>query len=189
MANKIFVDLDKVTAPTEQEAQVLSDTAQIHANQMRKKIKKISVAPGEGGKFQNWGDDIFLEEKMFPEKFPYGTGGYLSTCMDDPDKNLGFAAYCVNQIMSCDEKFRNDSIYLFFLLLVKELIMLKRCKTTYLRQATKIPNLNKADVLNIKHENLGRYNRSFEVFKNMRGTSMYYEDSKKNLMASAARLT
>ena len=61
--------------------------------------------------------------------------------------------------------------------------MLKRCKTTYLRQATKIPNLKKADVLNLKHENLGRYNRSFEVFKNMRGTSMYYEDSKKNLMA------
>ena len=61
--------------------------------------------------------------------------------------------------------------------------MLKRCKTTYLRQATKIPNLNKSDVLNLKHENLGRYNRSFEVFKNMRGTSMYYEESKKNVMA------
>ena len=85
--------------------------------------------------------------------------------------------------MSCDEKFRNDSIYLFFLLLVKELIMLKRCKTTYLCQATKIPNLNKSDVLNLKHENLGRYNRSFEVFKNRRGTSMYYEESKKNVMA------
>merc|ERR1711942_245061 len=69
----------------------------------------------------------------------------------------------------------------FFILLTS--IMLKRCKTTYLRQATKIPNLNKSHVLNQKHENLGRYNRSFEVFKNMRGTSMYYEESKKNLMA------
>ena len=85
--------------------------------------------------------------------------------------------------MPCDDKFRNDSTYLFFLLLVKELIMLKRCKTTYLRQATKLPNLSKADVLNMKHENLNRFNRSFEVFKNMRGTSMYYEESKKNLMA------
>merc|ERR1712208_171546 len=54
---------------------------------------------------------------------------------------------------------------------------------TYLRQATKIPNLTKSDVLNLKHENIGRFNRSFEVFKNMRGTSMYYENSKKNLMA------
>jgi dTDP-4-dehydrorhamnose reductase len=96
---------------------------------------------------------------------------------------MGFANYCVNQILSADAKFRNDSTYLFFLLLVKELVMLKRCKTTYLRQATRIPNLTKDDVLNFKHENLSRFNRSFEVFKNMRGTSMYYEESKKNLMA------
>ena len=96
---------------------------------------------------------------------------------------MGFAAYCVNQILSADPKFRNDSTYLFFLLLVKELVMLKRCKTTYLRQATRIPNLTKNDVLNLKPENLNRFNRSFEVFKNMRGTSMYYEESKKNLMA------
>ena len=178
-----ILELDAITAPTEEQAKILSDTAHLHATRMRKKMEKISVAPGESGKFQNWGEDIFLEERMFPDKFPYGTGGYLSTCMDNPEKNLGFAAYCVNQIMSCDEKFRNDSIYLFFLLLVKELIMLKRCKTTYLRQATKIPNLNKSHVLNQKHENLGRYNRSFEVFKTMRGTSMYYEESKKNLMA------
>ena len=61
--------------------------------------------------------------------------------------------------------------------------MLKRCKTTYLRQATRTPNLTKSDVINFRHENLNRYNRSFEVFKNMRGTSMYYEESKKNLMA------
>ena len=85
--------------------------------------------------------------------------------------------------MSCDSKFRNDSTYLFFLLLVKELIMLKRCKTTYLRQATKLPNLTRTDVLNLKHENLSRFNRTYEVFKNMRGTSMYYEQSKKNLLA------
>ena len=85
--------------------------------------------------------------------------------------------------MSGDPKFRNDSTYLFFLLLVKELVMLKRCKTTYLRQATRTPNLTKSDVINFRHENLNRYNRSFEVFKNMRGTSMYYEESKKNLMA------
>ena len=91
-----------------------------------KKMQKISVAPGEFGSFKNWGDDIYLEEKIFPEKFPYGTGGYLSSVLDNPENNLGFAEYCVNQIMSCDPKFRNDSTYLFFLLLVKELIMLKR---------------------------------------------------------------
>ena len=82
-------------------------------------------------------------DNLFPEKFPYGTGGYLSSAIDNQDNNLGFANYCVNQIMSCDPKFRNDSTYLFFLLLVKELIMLKRCKSTYLHQATKIFEFDK----------------------------------------------
>ena len=156
--DEILTELDVLTAPTAEQATMLSNTAQTHAKKVQKQMEKIAVAPGESGKFQNWGDDIYLEEKMFPEKFPFGTGGYLSTCMDNPENNLGFAAYCVNQIMSCDEKFRNDTIYLFFLLLVKELIMLKRCKTTYPQQATKIPNLKKSDVLNLKHENLGRFN-------------------------------
>ena len=96
---------------------------------------------------------------------------------------MGFANYCVNQILSCDPKFRRDSSYLFFLLLVKELIQMKRCKSTYFRQATRLPSLTKHDVCNIDRSNLSRFNRSFQVFKSLRGTSMYYEESKKNLMA------
>ena len=71
----------------------------------------------------------------------------------------------------------------FFLLLVKELVELQRCKTTYLRQARMIPNLNIQDLQSLNHENLTRYNRSFEVFKSLRGTSPYYEHAKKDLMA------
>ena len=85
--------------------------------------------------------------------------------------------------MSADSKYREDYVYLFFLLLVKELVQLKRCKMTYLRQARKLTNLSKDDVMNTNKIDLPRYNRSFEVFKNMRGTSMYYQDAKKNLMA------
>ena len=98
-------------------------------------MEKTAVAPGEFGGFQNWGKDVFLEEKCFPEKFPFGTGGYLSSCINDQGNDMGFANYCINQIMSADPKFRQDSAYVFFLLLVKELIQLKRCKTTYFRQA------------------------------------------------------
>ena len=52
-----------------------------------------------------------------------------------------------------------------------------------MRQATKLPNLSKETVKNVKLQDLSRYNRSYEVFKTMRGTSMYYEDAKKNVMA------
>ena len=147
------------------------------------KLRKISVAPGEKGKFQNWGEDIFLEERCFPDLFPFGHGGYLSSLKDEKKENSGFAMYIKHRIMSVDPKFRNNSTYLFFLLLVKELVQLKRCKQTYLRQATKLPVLNKETMRNIKREDLSRYNRSYQVFKSMRGTSMYYEEAKKNVMA------
>ena len=136
-------------------------------------MEKICIAPGEHGSFQNRGDDIFIEEKCFPHLFPFGIGGYLSTALEGKDYDMGFANYVRHRVMSADPKYRKDYIYLFFLLLVKELIALKRCKETYLRQATKVPKMTKADVLNVKHENLVRYNRTFEVFKTMRGTSAY----------------
>ena len=69
-------------------------------------MKKICVAPGESGKFKNCGEDIFIEEKAFPEKFPYGRCAYLSMCIADPTNDIGSAAYCKSQIMSADPKFR-----------------------------------------------------------------------------------
>ena len=147
------------------------------------RVSKISVAPGETGKFKNWGDDVFLEEKCFPELFPFGIGGYLSSLMKSKEKSIGFAAYVKSRMMSADPKYRSNSTYLFFLLIVKELVQLKRCKQTYMRQATKLPNMTKATMKHIKREDLSRYNRSYEVFKAMRGTSMYYEEAKRNVMA------
>ena len=175
--------LDTFVCPTEEQAKILSDIANKRADQISKRAEAICIAPGEEGQFQNWGKEVFLEEKCFPEKFPFGTGGYLSSCLDNSENQIGFANYCVNQILSCDPKFRNDSTYLFFLLLVKELIQLKRCRSTYFRQATRLPNLTKDNVINMDAENLSRFNRSYQVFKSLRGTSMYYEESKKNLMA------
>ena len=176
--------LDSFDNPTEGQAKILSNIASKRAEEITKKMETISVAPGESGSFQNWGKELFLEERCFPEKFPFGTGGYLSSCVDNPENEIGFANYCINQILSCDPKFRNDPTYLFFLLLVKELIQMKRCKSTYFRQATRLPNLSRNDVINMDPENISRFNRSYQVFKSLRGTSMYYEQSKKNLMAS-----
>ena len=137
------------------------------------------MAPGEFGTFQNWGDHIYIEEKCFPEKYPFGVGGYLSSCIEDPENAIGFASYCVSQLMSADPKFRQDPSYDFFILLVKELIELKRCKTTFFRQCTQLPNLSKEDIINMDKSDLSRYNRGYQVFKHMRGTTMYFEEAKK----------
>ena len=85
--------------------------------------------------------------------------------------------------MSCDPKFRNDVTYIFFLLLGKELIELKRCKNTFFRQATRLPTLNKDSLGDINLHDLSRFNRDYSVFKKLRGTAPYFEESKKQLMA------
>ena len=67
--------------PSEDQSQALADSAKQHAKLAVKKMEKICVAPGETGQFQNWNEDLFLEEKCFLEKFSYVTGGYLSSMM------------------------------------------------------------------------------------------------------------
>ena len=166
-----------------EDSKEISLQSSMQANRVKRKIRKISVAPGEDGMFKNWGTDVYLEEMVFPELFPYGTGGYISSCIDDPNKSLGFAEYCIGQLMSCDPKFRTNKTYILFLLLVKELIELKRCRTTYLRQATRLPTLNKQNLNNINPEDLSRFNRDYQVFKKMRGTAPYFEDAKKAVMS------
>ena len=57
--------------------------------------------------WMNWQDDLFLEEKLFPNLFPYGVGGYLSSnVMINHD--IGFANYVKSRILSANPKFRND---------------------------------------------------------------------------------
>ena len=183
LEDEVFKEKDFLEDILESDMQLLEETAEKINDDVLKKMKKISVAPGETGQFKNWGEEVFLEEQAFPELFPFGCGGYLSSLIDNKENDMGFAMYVKHRILSADPKYRKNSAYLFFLLIVKELVQLKRCKQTYLRQATKLPNLSKETLKNVKHEDLSRYNRSYQVFKTMRGTSMFYEEAKKNVMA------
>ena len=150
---------------------------------INKNAQKIFVAPGEGGEWKNWKSDLYLEEKLFPALFPYGIGGYMSSNMLR-DSDMGFSNYVKNRLLSADEKFRNDPSYVFFLLLVKEMVDIKRSKQIYFRKASKIPNLTPKSVQEISKEYLYRYDNAYTTFKTMRGTAMYYQDTKKKLMAT-----
>lgn len=146
-------------------------------------IMNTCVAPAEHGNFQNWREDIYLEEKCFPHLFPYGIGGYLSSHLST-GIHIRFAAYCRHRVLNADAKFRNDHVYLAFLLLVKEHIELKRSICTYFRQARKTPGLSLEYLSNIRYQSLERYGRVFTAFKNVRGTAMYFQAVKNNLMAT-----
>ena len=127
------------------------------------KIEKVQIAPGEFGKFKNWGQDIYIEERAFPHLFPYGVGGYMSTVLDGKETDMGFSNYVRHRLMHVDSRYRKDTVYVFFLLLVKEYVELQRCKDTYLRQARIMPSLTRHEISNLKHENLTRYNRRLIV--------------------------
>ena len=61
---------------------------------------------------------------------------------------------------------------------------MKRSEQTYFRKATRASNLSASKVEEIGKENLLRYDTAFTTFKTIRGTSMYYQDTKKKLMAT-----
>ena len=160
----------------------LSDTLPKERNKIAANLEKLIVAPGEAGKWKNWGKDLYLEEKLFPHLFPYGIGGYLSSNLLKKS-NLGFSNYVKSRLMSVNPKFRNDEFYVFFLLLVKESVDIQRSEQTVFRKATKVPNLNATFAQETTKEFLKRYNNAFATFKTIRGTAMYYQDIKKKLLA------
>ena len=74
-------------------------------------------------------------------------------------------------------------MYIFFLLLVKEMVQTQYSKQTFFRQATKVPHLNARSIDDTTKEFLMRNNSAFNVLKGIRGTAPYFEAAKKKLMA------
>ena len=96
---------------------------------------------------------------------------------------MGFANYVKSRMLSVNPKFRKDPFYVFFLLLVKEMVDIQRSQRTVLRKATKVPKLNKEVISETSLEFLMRNNNAFTTYKTIRGSAMYYQDIKKKVMA------
>ena len=92
--------------------------------------------------------------------------------------------YCRHRIRGIDSRFRRDVSYIFFLMNIKEMSEIKRSIQTFMRQARRLPSLKASQINEIKMENLEKYNRTYSVFKNMRGTTSYYQGMKKDAMAT-----
>ena len=181
--NQISNDIENVIKNNEKNPEKTFKFVESQTRKIKENLTKLCIAPAEKGKWINWQSDLFLEEKLFPQLFPYGIGGFLSSNMLK-NNNMGFSNYIKSRMLSADPKFRNDPSYVFFLLLVKELTNMKRSEQTFFRKASRIPNLTAKSVQKISKENLYRYNNAFKTFKTCRGTTMYYSDTKKKLMAT-----
>ena len=99
--------------------------------------------------------------------------------MAKSEHKIGFAAYCRARIRGLDPRFRENLFYIIFLFLTKEKIEIKRSIQTFCRQARKLDGLTRPQIEEIGMENLTRFNRKYSVFKNIRGTAMYFQDMKK----------
>ena len=69
MDDNFLEKLNAIVDPTEENLRILKEEVFEEVKRTSRKMRKISVAPGEGGQFQNWGTDIYLEEKCYPNFF------------------------------------------------------------------------------------------------------------------------
>merc|ERR1712055_677275 len=122
MINELSEDIENIIKNNEKNPLKTLKFVENQTKKIKENAKKISVAPSESGKWINWQSELFLEEKLFPRLFPYGIGGFLSSNVLKKS-NMGYSNYIKNRLLSADPKFRNDPSYVFFLLLVKELLI------------------------------------------------------------------
>ena len=171
-------------------------------NTQKRREKITSIAPGEGQKFDN--NMEHQEERCFPELFPTGKGGYVSTYLNS---GLGFSNYCklrltgglcidkddisdyvINSEKEAKinyERFRKNHHYMMFLLLILDSINMRRAQSTAFRKVSRLqeyrenPNIIKEK----DKEELIRRNVGYRTFKNIRGTAPYFEFQKSRLFA------
>ena len=55
--------LDILISPNNHQSNLIANSAKNTVKESKRKMKKVSVAPGEMGEFKNWGKDIYLERE------------------------------------------------------------------------------------------------------------------------------
>ena len=67
--DEVFKEAEFFAEISETEIENISKQSSGRNRSTLEKVSKIPVAPGEKGKFKNWGEDVFLEEKCFQNFF------------------------------------------------------------------------------------------------------------------------
>merc|ERR1712177_192147 len=143
--------------------------------------RKVVVAPTEKGKFVNYEEINDIEERCFPHLFPKGEGGYLSTYAS---KKVNFSNYIKMRLNGIDRRYANDQQYIIFLYQIKESLEIKRSRVTYFRKCKMNKSkYNKSSLAGLSKTEMERSDLGSKAFKNVRGTTPYFEAKKKDLFA------
>ena len=146
---------------------------------------RLIVAPTAAGNFVNL-ETVDLEERAFPKLFTRGTGGYLSSYAP---KGVQFSNYIKIRLLGGDWRFVKDERYICFLFHVKEALEIKRSRVTYFRKCKmNRTKYNKSSLKDLTKGALERSDLEFKAFKNVRGTTPYFEAKKKELFSMIRQL-
>merc|ERR1711955_170790 len=136
--------------------------------------RRVVVAPTEKGKFVNYEEVNDIEERCFPHLFPNGKGGYLSTYAS---QKVTFSNYIKMRLNGIDRRYANDHQYIIFLYQIKE------SRFTYFRKRKMNKTKYNKDTLRaLTKTEIERSDLGFKAFKNVRGTTPYFEAKKKELV-------
>ena len=148
--------------------------------------KRVVVAPTEAGKFINLESLDDIEERCFTHLFPFGVGGYLSSYAL---KGVSFTNYIKMRLNGIDRRYASDHSYITFLFQVKEALEIKRSRVMYFRKCKmNRTKYTKAILQNMTQTSMEQSDLGFKAFKNVRGTTPYFEAKKKELYSMIRQL-
>ena len=120
----------------------------------------------------------------FPEKFPYGRGGFS----DERPVMITPKKYFIQRVLNCDKRFASDSHYLFFAQYVTEMKQIRDNITVAMRM-TSGETMTAGLVSDAEHlRQLIKSDSAYQFLRNVRGSPPYFQRAIKELIAMVAQI-
>ena len=149
----------------------------------------VSVAPGEGQKPLNILSDKDFEEMAFPQKYPYGKGGFSA----ERCENLTMRRYFNQRLLDVDGRFSGDVEYLLAAQYAAEYQQINSLTSVVMRQVPgRIYRGQRVTAGDLKDptrlSELIQRDKAYKLLKQVRGTPAYWQKVHYDVLAMIRQL-
>ena len=149
----------------------------------------ISVAPGEGQKPLNILSDKDFEEMAFPQKYPYGKGGFST----ERCENLTMRRYFNQRLLDVDGRFSGDVEYLLAAQYAAEYQQINSLTSVVMRQVPgrmyRGERVTAGDLKDpTRLSELIQRDKAYKLLKQVRGTPAYWQKVHYDVLAMIRQL-
>ena len=149
----------------------------------------VSVAPGEGQKPLNILSDKDFEEMAFPQKYPYGKGGFSA----ERCENLTMRRYFNQRLLDVDGRFSGDVEYLLAAQYAAEYQQINSLTSVVMRQVPgRIYRGQRVTAGDLKDptrlSELIQTDKAYKLLKQVRGTPAYWQKVHYDVLAMIRQL-